>query len=243
MVHFRGFGRGVMVLEYGGFRPDQARPGWERIVHRDVKPHNIFLDRSNDRPDNELYGGRWPSYPKPQLGDFGMAVITSDADPMNPTAYNDQEGTVGWMPQEMFPMLGRDAQYPIVGDKLNQKTNIWGVGAVVLRLMNQEWRTDTEEHASVYNNGKGSGEPCQDRKLKGEATYSRELRDLARSCVRYDPADRPELYSLWQRIGEYAAEEKLGQGMRDAVHEEDNDALRLWYQPDDYKERLASHEI
>ncbi|KAK4542808.1 hypothetical protein LTR36_006184 [Oleoguttula mirabilis] len=217
------------LLEYGGLESEQFRPGWERIVHRDIKLPNIFLDT----PD----AGRWPSYPKAQLGDFGMAVITSDGDPMNPTAYNDQEGTTGWMPQEMYPMLDRETKYPFLGDKLDQKTNVWGIGAVVLRLMNREWATENKQNREMYSEEDRLGEPLV---FDRETEYSEELRGLARDCVSYDPGQRPELVELRRRVAGFVAEARLGQGMRDRAHgdHDEDDELKLWYQEDGYKDKL-----
>lgn len=88
---------------YGG----GGGPRWLSVVHRDIKPDNIFLQ---SRP-----GGA--GYPVVKLGDFGHAVGAE-----NPEFFAREaiRGTMGWQPPE-FPNFG-------------QRGDVWGVGAVVQSL-------------------------------------------------------------------------------------------------------------
>lgn len=93
----------------------------EQIVHRDIKPENVYLTSPNNQGE-----GPYPDYPRPILGDFGLGILTSHNDPLNPLTYNGREGTPGYMPPEMFPMHDSDTwQVDPVGE-LNSATNVWG---------------------------------------------------------------------------------------------------------------------
>ena len=64
------------------------------ICVRDLKPLNVFLDT----PDPN----RYHHYPKPVLGDFGLAFRTDANDHNNPRWYNDMCGTEGyWSPGKL----------------------------------------------------------------------------------------------------------------------------------------------
>lgn len=43
--------------------------GFREVIHRDLKPRNVFLDEPDERC--------WSIYPTPRLGDFGAAVKTT----------------------------------------------------------------------------------------------------------------------------------------------------------------------
>lgn len=55
------------------------------VVHRDIKPKNILLDRSNTRV-------------RPLIADFGIAYIV---DPLNPSRHTSNLGTAGYASPEM----------------------------------------------------------------------------------------------------------------------------------------------
>lgn len=239
---FEALTEACLLLEFGGVEEDEARPGWERIVHRDIKLQNIFLAHPDDRDEDKPHGVRWPAYPKPQLGDFGIAIITSDGDEMNPTAYNDQEGTAGWMPQEMYPMLDRETKYPLKGSVLDQKTNVWGIGAVILRLMNRDSKPGTNGiDDNMYTDEDGLGEP---RVVEGgEDGYSAELRGLARWCVRYETGLRPTLREVRAEIlrcvGGVGEDGDWARGLRRQALGDETREFELRYQADEYREQLA----
>jgi serine/threonine-protein kinase len=82
------------------------------IVHRDVKPANVFLHRSGDREVVKLL-------------DFGVAKQRVDSDLTSPTRAGKMLGTPEYMSPEQF-----------LGDtNLDARSDLWSVGVVVYRML------------------------------------------------------------------------------------------------------------
>lgn len=62
----------VSLVCWNGHAGRGLRPGWKHMVNTDLKPTNIWLDRPD--PEEPLVWAR--RYPKPKVGDFGMAWTT-----------------------------------------------------------------------------------------------------------------------------------------------------------------------
>ena len=92
--------------------------GWRDIIHRDLKPCNIFLDL----PDP----GDWEAYPRPFVGDFGLAIRITEADPLNPQIFLDQGGTSGFLAPEQSSYVEWETREPIDQFLLTSRTNVWG---------------------------------------------------------------------------------------------------------------------
>ena len=78
---------------------------WKPFLHRDIKPHNIFI-KTADR------GGKYPSI---VLGDFGIAIREGDPD----WGLVQACGTFAWQPPEL-------PDHDIEG-----KGDVWAAGAVI----------------------------------------------------------------------------------------------------------------
>lgn len=83
-------------------------PGWECVLHRDIKNNNVFLKPSHASG----------TYPEVKLGDFGLAIGINELD-----AQTAQEGNIvqlcpagapGWLPPE-FPHCGARSDIFCVG--------------------------------------------------------------------------------------------------------------------------------
>ncbi|KAK3724846.1 hypothetical protein LTR37_000894 [Vermiconidia calcicola] len=204
---------------------------WRPIVHRDLKTENIYL--ADPHPD-------WfPQYPVAKIGDFGIAIMTDEGDVMNPHAYNDEEGTQSWMPPEMLPFVdGVTKDIKPVG-RLLDWTNVWGIGAIILRVMNGH-------PESIVNPGPGQGmakgptykDGTGEPQLEADARdhYSWQLCDLVEQCVRFTPSDRIGVRELRRQLREHVNDAALTQGQQvlDA-DEEIDEALVLMGEEDRYK--------
>ena len=97
----------VAFLQYGYDAHRQKKPSkWQKVLHRDIKPPNVFLRLPLSYPGKGLY-------PSAVLADFGLASL-----------YNSDDciyGTPEWQPPEI--------------PKASRKADVWAVGAVVYSLM------------------------------------------------------------------------------------------------------------
>ena len=217
-----------LLLQYGGVEEGDKDDDWERIVHRDIKLKNFLLDTAY--PD-----GEFPSYPTAKICDFGGAIITHDDDAMNPAGYSDGWGTRAWLAPEQQLYRHKTTLEPELGEKLGEKTNVWGMGATIMRLMNHE-RDPKRPQFKNNRPDEPTWRPNQKQK------YSSELTELVEWCVRFKPADRPNLRQVKQRIFELTTpggDVDLARGFRIAPHDDDDDEdSKLYYRADE-KYRLA----
>ena len=87
-----------LIMQHGHLS-DTTKEGWMQVVHRDLKPNNVFLDQARED---------WPMYPQPKLGDFGLAFITTDRDELNPSLWRGP-GTPGFWVRIPFRRILLDA--------------------------------------------------------------------------------------------------------------------------------------
>ncbi len=88
----------------------------EGIVHRDIKPGNIMLDKSG--------GGSEPYVPK--VVDFGIAKLTDDegGNSVNLTRTGEVFGTPLYMSPEQC-----------LGTKIDHRTDIYSIGCVMYEVL------------------------------------------------------------------------------------------------------------
>lgn len=81
----------LQFMRLGRFHdPDGKIKESNEIVHFDIKPENIFLAEPGE-------SSKFVNYPILKLADFGLATITSQVDPQNPSQYLPY-GTPGYKP-------------------------------------------------------------------------------------------------------------------------------------------------
>ena len=213
-----------LLLQYGDVDGDEPVEGWAPIVHRDIKLDNVWLDSRNAKR-------RFPSYPTARLGDFGMAVMTDENDPNNPMAFNDGDGAHVWRAPEQLLFLDQQSLQPLPV-KLGEKTNVWGIGAVMIRLMNH----DADPMQPNFEDGKPYNLALEHR-IRSDA-----LEELVLECGRYNPAERPCLRVVKDRILENTTTDGVhdkADGMRDYIHDRGDANLTLHFPRDGYKIGMA----
>lgn len=195
---FEDLTEACLVMAYGripspdeNFIPDKS---WKKIVHRDIKPLNIFLGSPSNK-DND-----WPTLPIAHLGDFGKTIHTSPTDPLNPLAYNQGDGTAHYMPLEQICLQDKTTAEDVFRGKLGDATNVWAIGACLTYLMNRDNPTKPRDPKTEF-----LSEEDVEPRFNGNAVlfYSEELRGLLGRCTRYWFEDRIGLRELYGEIRRY----------------------------------------
>ncbi|KAL9600176.1 MAG: hypothetical protein Q9219_003319 [cf. Caloplaca sp. 3 TL-2023] len=191
---------------------DYCQKVWPMIMHRDIKPNNIFFRKVHPifgstvehRKLLRLFPMRkrvyrvYPQYPRVILGDLGLALQYNDPD------WNDNRhfiGTYAWMPPEL--------------PKTYAQGDIWAVGAVILALCRQlpdgvvrpppaDWTEGVEAWSKHRDARKGIRDHGVGRH------YSPELNHVVHECLRFNKLNRPLSFQLLAMIdkGERAAGQK-----------------------------------
>ncbi|USW49060.1 Putative serine/threonine-protein kinase, active [Septoria linicola] len=141
---FDALTQACLLMERG--TPDLAQQPiveWEQIVHKDIKPANIFLDEPSTA---------WASgiYPNAVLGDFGLCFLThEDKDKLGPLAYNTGSGSKGYIAPEAVPLISDKTFSSRPLGKLLSWTNVYQIGVVMQRLITIDARPNRPDHADV----------------------------------------------------------------------------------------------
>ncbi|KAF2169382.1 hypothetical protein M409DRAFT_52631 [Zasmidium cellare ATCC 36951] len=210
-----------LVMRQGGIRT--ADPDWQQIVHRDIKPRNVFMD--------DAAKSYFPRYPTPKMGDFGLAIQTDEKDPMNPQFYNRGAGTRPYMAPEQMPYVNDKTNEPMDDWQLLDYTNVYGIGALMYSLL-------------IGGLHRHQQPDFLDEREKWETTndaddfYSRTLRDLIMSCIEWRPSDRKTLDALLEEVESAINTVDYLNRAAKGVQEAD-DYHDLWYQADQYRLELA----
>lgn len=201
---------------------------WDEIVHRqvalpgpcptklmsirDLKPLNIFLGAPNP---NDYY-----QYPKPLLGDFGLAFRTNQNDRFNPLWYNNRLGTPGFFAPEQTRWRDRNTLQKIHNWRLDHKTNVYGVGMVLYcMVMNRAapdqplWLSPGDGDGTLFVHNPHPTDPAYPAN-----NYSTELTDLINRCLEFDPQNRPTFTVMYRYVrrqtGHGPGQPNLALGMR-----------------------------
>ncbi|CAL3973700.1 unnamed protein product [Diplocarpon coronariae] len=212
--------QGISVLTYGtgeiGYhRPTSQAvepafdPAADVMVHFDLKPENVMIggDRNATHPDSP-----------PKLADFGLAIDVP-GDPAsalfipgptwNDNQLNRSRGTPTYYAPEQFTPRWNYADYaasPVCG-RYGTATNVWGIGVIMYEITClYQVNSQVPEAGDPFLpenfliNGDFARGPLFGTELQQLQSYSTALRDLIHECLYEDPAHRPSLLQLKNRI-------------------------------------------
>ncbi|KAF2496833.1 kinase-like protein [Lophium mytilinum] len=182
----------------GAFIPQEPEPGWDSIVHRDIKPGNIFL--GDVKPP-------YMGYLTPMLGDFGLAVESTDDE-----EFKGGAGTRGWMAPELQISQEELLEKPTIEQDavaIRDKTDIWALGLVMWQLMRsssypaEHLQAIREEHldfATPELESPYAKEIVDDHLQNHREMYSTTLERQVRMCVEARQENRPDISRLRREV-------------------------------------------
>lgn len=154
------------------------------LLHRDVKPENLFLARG-------------PDGPRPVLVDFGLVRADSDMDSSRGlTRTGEIVGTPAWMaPEQLSP----GGSFGAVGPK----SDVWGwAGSLVFALTGRppfNYSTMIEIFSAITG-----GETPDLARHRPDLPPA--LIELCEDCFALQPDDRPDMHEVCARLVELGAE-------------------------------------
>ncbi|WCJ39877.1 Protein kinase family protein [Euphorbia peplus] len=164
-----GIAKGIQYLHQGC---DQ------RILHFDIKPHNILLDENFT----------------PKIADFGLSKLCSKDQSV--VSMTNARGTMGYIAPEVFSRNFGNVSY---------KSDIYSYGMLLLEIVGG--RKSIEEKSSqasfpewIYDHLK-RGEELQIRTgEQGDAQIVRKLTIVGLWCIQWFPVDRPSMTIVLQML-------------------------------------------
>ncbi|XP_020089046.1 rust resistance kinase Lr10-like [Ananas comosus] len=169
-----GIARGIEYLHQGCN---------QRILHFDIKPHNILLDRNFN----------------PKISDFGLAKLCSrDQSIVTMTA---ARGTMGYIAPEMYSRNFGAVSY---------KADVYSFGMLVMEMVGGRRTVDPQiENQSefyfpewIYDqlaNGQDIGSAIEIANTS-ETEIAKRLVVVALWCIQWDPRDRPSMTRVVQML-------------------------------------------
>ncbi|KAJ9178623.1 hypothetical protein P3X46_010492 [Hevea brasiliensis] len=146
----------------------------QRILHFDIKPHNILLDHDFN----------------PKISDFGLAKFC--AKDQSAVSMTTARGTIGYIAPEVFSRNFRNVSY---------KADVYSFGMLVLEMVGGRKIIDvTEENDEqiyfpewIYN----LLEEGEDLRFQieevGDAKIAKKLAIVGLWCIQWNPVDRPSI--------------------------------------------------
>ncbi|XP_057466558.1 rust resistance kinase Lr10-like [Actinidia eriantha] len=144
----------------------------QRIVHFDIKPHNILLDHKFN----------------PKISDFGLAKLCSKE--QSAVSMTAARGTVGYIAPEVFSRnFG----------KVSYKSDVYSFGMLLLDMVGGRKNTAAQDRSQAYfpewiynrlDQGVELGIQIED---DGDAKIVRKLTIIGLWCIQWYPMDRPSM--------------------------------------------------
>ncbi|OCT47607.1 hypothetical protein CLCR_03390 [Cladophialophora carrionii] len=188
------------------------------LLHNDIKTENIFLATNPSRDEDTVW------YPKPKIGDFGLATTTNAGEINRNHAKAMQAGTPCWQPPEqrisqmndyrhyyfhedVHPDLKRTVGLDRRFHRIRQEANIWAIGAVMWNLVTlDEIEVLSDKVNRILSGGTAAARAFDGKNIMKrpdpviEQRYSPKLWDLVCECLRMKPGDRPPPSRLLSEI-------------------------------------------
>lgn len=154
-----------------------------RILHFDIKPHNILLDHNLN----------------PKISDFGLAKLCSD-DNSNVTI-TAAKGTIGYIAPEVYSRNFGTVSY---------KSDVYSFGMLILKMVLGEkniqpnLQTDTEVYYPEFIYEKLARGEDLDSAIEfistTEADIAKKLIIVAFWCIQWNPVERPHMTRVVQML-------------------------------------------
>ncbi|XP_052302136.1 rust resistance kinase Lr10 isoform X15 [Populus trichocarpa] len=153
----------------------------QRILHFDIKPHNILLD----------------DHFNPKISDFGLAKLCSKD--QSAVSMTTARGTMGYIAPEVFSRNFGHVSY---------KSDVYSFGMVLLEMVGGRKTIDDKVENSnqiyfpewVYNS-LDKGEELRIRiEKEGDAQIAKKLTLVGLWCIQWHPVDRPSMNTVVQML-------------------------------------------
>ncbi|KAJ3685995.1 hypothetical protein LUZ61_015159 [Rhynchospora tenuis] len=154
-----------------------------RILHFDIKPHNILLDHNLN----------------PKISDFGLAKLCSD-DKSNVTI-TAAKGTIGYMAPEVYSRNFGTVSY---------KSDVYSFGMMILKMVlgERNLQTNLQTNSEIYypefiydKLARGENvESAVELESTNEVEITKKLIIVAFWCIQWNPAERPHMTRVVQML-------------------------------------------
>ncbi|KAF6171192.1 hypothetical protein GIB67_011253 [Kingdonia uniflora] len=153
----------------------------QRILHFDIKPHNILLDSTF----------------KPKISDFGLAKLSSKGESL--ISMSAVRGTIGYIAPEVFSRNFGNVSY---------KSDVYSFGMLVLEMVGGRKNTDVtvENRSEIYFPEWAYKRLNQDKELGTKieidenTEIAKKLTVVALWCIQWHPSDRPSMRAVVQML-------------------------------------------